>query len=35
VAGAARCQTHETALDAALEDGVIAVSGAVFAEKAG
>jgi valyl-tRNA synthetase len=34
VAGAARCQTHETVLDAALEDGAIVVSDAVFAEKA-
>jgi hypothetical protein len=35
VAGAARCQTYETTLDPALDDGVIAVSDAVFVEKAG
>jgi valyl-tRNA synthetase len=35
VAGAARCQTYETAPDPTLDDGVIAVSDAVFVEKAG
>jgi valyl-tRNA synthetase len=34
VAGAARCQSHDTALDASLADDVFAVSDAVFAEKA-
>ncbi|HWO08669.1 MAG TPA: class I tRNA ligase family protein, partial [Polyangiaceae bacterium] len=33
VAGAARCQSHSIAVDAALEDGAFAVSDAVFAEK--
>ena len=33
VAGAARCQTWSTAVDAALEDGVFGVTDAVFAEK--
>jgi valyl-tRNA synthetase len=34
VVGAARCQSHATASDASLADGVFAVSDAVFAEKA-
>jgi valyl-tRNA synthetase len=34
VAGAARCHTHEAALDASLDDGVFTVADAVFAEKA-
>jgi valyl-tRNA synthetase len=33
VAGAARCQSYEMALDAALEDGSIAIADAAFAEK--
>jgi valyl-tRNA synthetase len=34
VMGAARCQSHATKVDAALEDGAFAVDDAVFAEKA-
>ncbi len=34
VTAAARCQAYDTTLDTALEDGVFAVSDAVFAEKA-
>jgi valyl-tRNA synthetase len=34
VAGAARCSSYQTALDAGLEDGVFAITDAVFAEKA-
>jgi len=33
VAGAARCQSHATLLDAELEDGVFGVTDAVYAEK--
>ncbi len=33
VVGAARCQTHDTAEDAALADGVFTVADAVYAEK--
>jgi valyl-tRNA synthetase len=34
VVAAARCQSHDTALDTTLEDGAFVVSDAVFAEKA-
>jgi valyl-tRNA synthetase len=35
VVGAARCQSHATAVDPALDDGVIIAADATFAEKAG
>jgi len=34
VAGAARCQTYQSSLDATLDDGAFAITDAVFAEKA-